>query len=100
MQVALTTSTSRTTLTVINTGPPIAPDQVSRLLQPFQRGTPDRTASPNGLGLGLSIIADIAQAHEASLHVLPRSEGGLTVTVTFPVDPTIRSQGGGHPTPN
>ena len=92
VQVTLATSTTEATLTVTNTGPPIAPDQVSRLLQPFQRGTPDRTASPNGLGLGLSIVADIAEAHGANLDVRSRPEGGLNITVSFPADPTLRSQ--------
>ena len=57
-------------------------------------GTPDarqaasaaaiRTASPHGLGLGLSIVAEIAQAHGANLDVEARPEGGLTVAVSFP----------------
>jgi signal transduction histidine kinase len=91
IQVTLTTNFTDVTLTVTNTGTVVAPDEVSRLLQPFQRGTPDRTASPSGLGLGLSIVADIAKAHEASLDVLPRSEGGLAIAVHFPRIPT-RSQ--------
>ncbi len=99
VQVTLAASTTEATLTVTNTGPPVAPDQVSRLLQPFQRGTPDRTATPNGLGLGLSIVADIAGAHGTSLGVLPRPEGGLTITVALPADPTIRSQDGRQTTP-
>jgi signal transduction histidine kinase len=91
VEVKLAASTTQATLTVTNTGPPIPPDHVSRLLQPFQRAAPDRTANPNGLGLGLSIVTEIVQAHGASLEVRPRTEGGLTVTVSFPVDPTIRS---------
>jgi signal transduction histidine kinase len=91
VQVTLTACTSEATLTLSNTGPPVAPDQVSRLLQPFQRGTADRTASPNGLGLGLSIVAQIAEAHGADLDVRPRSEGGLTITIRFPAlsEPTV-----------
>ena len=65
VEVKLAASTTEATLTVTNTGPPVPPDQVSRLLEPFQRAAPDRTASPNGLGLGLSIVADIAEAHGA-----------------------------------
>jgi signal transduction histidine kinase len=76
---------------VTNTGPPVPPDQVSRLLEPFQRAVPDRTASPNGLGLGLSIVADIAEAHGAGLQVRPRPEGGLTVVVSFPAYPPFPS---------
>ena len=84
IEVKLTTGTTEATLTVTNTGPPVPPDQVSRLLEPFQRATPDRPASPNGLGLGLSIVADIATAHGAGLEIHPRPEGGLSVAVNLP----------------
>jgi signal transduction histidine kinase len=87
VDVKLAAGATEATLTVANTGPPVPPDQVSRLLEPFQRATPDRTASPNGLGLGLSIVADVAEAHGASLEVRPRREGGLTVAVIFPLCP-------------
>jgi signal transduction histidine kinase len=87
VQVTLAASSTEATLIVTNTGSPVAPDQVSRLLQPFQRGTQDRTANPNGLGLGLSIVADIAAAHGASLEIVPRPKGGLTITVSFPQTP-------------
>ena len=95
VEVELAATATKTTLTVTNTGPPVPPDQVSRLLEPFQRAAPDRAASPNGLGLGLSIVADIAKAHGASLAVHPRPEGGLTVAVSFPADPAVRTQGVG-----
>jgi signal transduction histidine kinase len=85
--VTLAASTTEATLTITNTGPLVAPDQVSRLLQPFQRDIPDRTATPHGLGLGLSIVAEIAEAHGASLDVRTRPEGGLTVKVSFPARP-------------
>ncbi len=84
VEVKLAGSTTEATLTVSNTGPPVPPNHVSRLLEPFQRATSDRAASPNGLGLGLSIVADIATAHGAGLDVRPRPEGGLTVAVNFP----------------
>ena len=91
VEVELTATAAETTLTVTNTGPPVPPDQVSRLLEPFQRAAPDRAASPNGLGLGLSIVADIAEAHGAGLAVRPRPEGGLTAVVSFPAEPALRT---------
>ena len=94
VEVRLTAAATATTLTVTNTGPPVPPDQVSRLLEPFQRAATDRAASPNGLGLGLSIVADIAEAHGASLTVHPRPEGGLTVAVSFPEKHGIDTGGG------
>jgi signal transduction histidine kinase len=84
VEVKLAASTTEATLTVTNTGPAVAPDQVSRLLEPFQRAAPDRTPGLDGLGLGLSIVADIAESHGAALEVHPQPEGGLTVAVSFP----------------
>jgi signal transduction histidine kinase len=71
-------------LMVANTGPQVPADEVQRLLQPFQRLRPDRVGHDDGLGLGLSIVAAVAAAHNATLDVQPRVEGGLEVEVRFP----------------
>ena len=92
LEVTLAASTTAATLTVSNTGPSVPPDEVSRLLEPFQRAAPDRTANPSGLGLGLSIVADIAEAHGTSLDIRPRPGGGLTVAVSFPAESAVRTQ--------
>ena len=81
-------SGGRATLTVANTGPVVPEEEVDRLLQPFQRLSPDRTSHRDGLGLGLSIVAAIAGAHGAVLAVRARPEGGLEVEVDFPARAT------------
>jgi signal transduction histidine kinase len=73
----------RTTLRVANSGPPIPPERVLDLLQPFRRLDDRRPADGRGLGLGLSIVKAIADAHGAGLSVVSRPEGGLEVTVAF-----------------
>jgi len=78
----------RATLSVVNTGPVVPEAEVTRLLQPFQRLAPDRTGHRDGLGLGLSIVAAIADAHDAQLTVRARPEGGLEVEVDFPARAT------------
>lgn len=75
-------------LTVVNTGPPVAQENIDRLFQPFQRLDGDRTAHPDGHGLGLSIVQAIAAAHGAGLKVRLRPEGGLAVHVHFPTKET------------
>ncbi len=72
-------------LRISNTGAQVPPDQVQRLLQPFQRLAPDRVGPRAGLGLGLSIVAAIAEAHAATLDIRPAPGGGLSVAVRFPV---------------
>ena len=85
-RVAVTTATrdSRAVLSVANTGPTVSATAMGRLFQPFQRLGTDRTNRGEGLGLGLSIVQAIADAHSASIVARPQPEGGLLVEVTFP----------------
>jgi signal transduction histidine kinase len=87
IQVTTRTRDNHATLTVANTGPPVPAGQAGRLLEPFHRL--DGRASPghDGLGLGLSIVAAITDAHDATLSVQPRPAGGLAVEVAFPCPP-------------
>jgi signal transduction histidine kinase len=71
-------------LAVANSGPTIPPEEVPRLLQPFQRLHGTRTNHAGGNGLGLAIVGAIAAAHRATLTAQPRPGGGLTVEVAFP----------------
>jgi signal transduction histidine kinase len=72
-------------LTVANSGPTIAPEEVASLMRPFQRLGTDRTRHDGGHGLGLSIVDAIATAHGAELAVHAQPAGGLRVEVRFGV---------------
>jgi signal transduction histidine kinase len=69
-------------LTVANTGPVVHPTDVDRIFQPFQRL--DGRRSHDGFGLGLAIVASIAEIHGGSAAATPRDDGGMSVTVTIP----------------
>jgi two-component system, OmpR family, sensor histidine kinase VanS len=71
-------------LTVENTGEKLAPQLVSTLDEPFQRGTDRIRADHAGVGLGLAIVKSITQAHDGILTLTPRAAGGLRVTVQLP----------------
>jgi signal transduction histidine kinase len=71
-------------IAVSNTGPVIPHDAVDQLFEPFKRLGTDRTSHEEGLGLGLSIVQAIADAHQASVHAHALPAGGLCVEVTFP----------------
>ena len=75
------------TLTVENTGDTLSAQQVSTLTEPFQRGTQRIRTDHAGVGLGLAIVKSITQAHEGTLTLTPRPEGGLRVTVQLPAAP-------------
>ncbi|MFC7304344.1 sensor histidine kinase [Streptomyces monticola] len=81
------TTAGRPVLQVTNSGPDIPDERVGTLFQPFQRFEA-RTGTPEGHGLGLSIVAAVAEAHGAPVTARPGPEGGLDITVTFaPEDP-------------
>jgi two-component system sensor histidine kinase VanS len=74
-------------LTVENTGEKLAPQLVSTLTEPFQRGVERMRGDHAGVGLGLAIVKSITQAHDGTLTLTPRAAGGLCVTVQLPVAP-------------
>jgi two-component system, OmpR family, sensor histidine kinase VanS len=71
-------------LTVENTGERVAPHVVPTLAEPFQRGSERVRDDHSGVGLGLAIVRSITTAHEGTLTLVPRPEGGLKVTVELP----------------
>jgi two-component system, OmpR family, sensor histidine kinase VanS len=87
--VWVTTSahTRTVVLTVQNTGETLAPEVISTLVEPFQRGTERIRTDHSGVGLGLAIVKSITQAHNGILTLTPRPAGGLCVTVQLPEAP-------------
>jgi len=84
--VEITTGTDdrRAFVSIANSGPAVPPEEVDRLFEPFERLGAARTRHNNGHGLGLSIVQAIAKAHGADVNAHARTEGGLTITVSFP----------------
>lgn len=75
-------------LRVENTGPPLPPDLVATLTEPFRRATERvRTDGHAGAGLGLAIVRSIVHAHAGTLDLVPAGGGGLVVTVRLPGPP-------------
>jgi two-component system, OmpR family, sensor histidine kinase VanS len=74
-------------LTVENTGETLAPELVSTLAEPFQRGTKRVRTNHAGVGLGLAIVKSITQAHDGTLTLTARPAGGLRVMVQLPAAP-------------
>ena len=79
---------------VVNTGQVIAPQDVARLIRPFQRSCADRTGTSDGLGLGLSIVAAIAEAHGGWLRLNALPCGGLRVQAGLPAKGFHRPRSG------
>ena len=63
------------------TAPGIADADKSRVLQRFVRLRP---ADTTGSGLGMAIVRQIAEQHQAELSLLDAPGGGLTVRIEWP----------------
>jgi signal transduction histidine kinase len=85
--IAITTRTRNGVagLIVENGGQVLDQQQVAELCQPFRRLEADRIGTDEGSGLGLSIVAAIAEAHGGTLDLRARPGGGLRVCVDLPV---------------
>jgi signal transduction histidine kinase len=75
-------SDGRVVIEVANGGAVIPPDALARLTEPFQRL--DRHSTRIGSGLGLSIVRAVAEAHDGSLELVARPEGGLCARIALP----------------
>jgi signal transduction histidine kinase len=82
--VALDPDGQQARMVVESGGPILDQATVARLVEPFNRLGAERTGSENGHGLGLSIVAAVAAAHDGTLELHPRPQGGLRVQITLP----------------
>ncbi|WP_317452927.1 HAMP domain-containing sensor histidine kinase [Streptomyces sp. CBMA29] len=74
---------------VANTGPVVPEGTVASLTEPFVRGT-GRTGGQRHHGLGLAIVAAVAEVHDAALDIAANPGGGLTVTFALPARDVVR----------
>jgi signal transduction histidine kinase len=84
IRVTAATEAGRARLVVENGGQVLDQRQVDELSQPFRRLGADRIGTDRGSGLGLSIVAAIAEAHNGRLDLQARPGGGMRVCIDLP----------------
>jgi C4-dicarboxylate-specific signal transduction histidine kinase len=79
-------------VTVIDSGPGIAPEAARRLFEPFV------TTKPQGMGMGLAICRSIVQTHGGRLEVSANEPGGTVFAFTLAAEPAqySRTDGSGE----
>ena len=70
------------TLTIDDAGPGIAPESRQRVFERFYRLS---KTQGDGVGLGMSIVQSVVEAHRAIIQLLESPLGGLRVQVQFPL---------------
>ena len=90
VQVIVDEQPDTLTITVRDSGPGIAPELLTQVLEPFYRVESSRNSNGGGYGLGLSIAQTVATAHGGTLELRNRAEGGLDALVRLRYEPCSR----------
>jgi two-component system sensor histidine kinase KdpD len=86
VRVQVSVGASEVLVRVIDRGPGIAPGELERIFEPFQRGS--RTADRRGAGLGLAIARGFAEANGGRVWAESREGQGATFVLALPLVPT------------
>jgi signal transduction histidine kinase len=71
-------------ISVEDEGPGIPHKEITRVTEPYYRPDASRNADTGGVGLGLSIVKDIALMHGGELILANKPGGGLSATLVLP----------------
>lgn len=71
-------------LRVCDRGPGVPPEMRERIFEAFFR-LPGHAEQAGGVGLGLSLVRQIAQRHHGSVHCEPRDGGGSVFVLSLPI---------------
>lgn len=69
-------------VTVVDSGPGIAPENLERIFEKFERGEP--AAGARGIGLGLAIARNTVEAHKGKIWATSQSGKGSIFTFILP----------------
>jgi len=94
--LTVTADEDKVTITVVDTGAGIPPDQLPHIFDKFYQADNQAQAATKGTGLGLAIAREIVEAHGGQIATQSKVGEGTTFTVTLPIDPK-RSQRHGEP---
>jgi PAS domain S-box-containing protein len=86
VEVSARRTASRVQVSVTDSGEGIDPQFLPHIFEPFRQAESPQTRVHGGLGLGLSIVRYIAEAHGGTVSASSEGRGkGATFTVTLPV---------------
>ncbi len=82
VRISVREQDDRTILTVSDSGPGIAPEELAQVKQRFFRGT--NSAGTPGAGIGLYLADQILDAHGGALEIHSEKDRGTTVALSLP----------------
>lgn len=85
IEVSLKASGEQCEVCVFDRGPGIPAAEAERIFEAFYRPPSHDEGRHGGVGLGLFLVRQIAEAHGGKAKYTPREEGGSCFTVTLPI---------------
>ena len=85
MRVCVTQEPEKLRIRVSDTGRGVPEEYQRSIFQPFFRVDKSRSREYGGVGLGLSLVWEIADLHGGSVWVEESSENGTVIAVELPV---------------
>jgi two-component system, OmpR family, sensor kinase len=90
VHVRLATSNGRAVVEVEDSGPGLSPKDEERIFERFYRADESRSRASGGVGLGLAIVAAVAEAHCGSVTARSEPARGAAFAITLPLATTVR----------
>jgi len=72
-------------LSVIDTGPGIAPEDQQRIFKPFEKTNTQREDGRGGAGLGLTLVQNIVALHGGTLELKSSLGEGTAISLLLPL---------------
>ncbi len=88
IEISLATTEARATVVIRDHGPGLPPGDPNAVFERFWRDSESRGRDDGGAGLGLAIVAAIANAHGGTVEATNAPTGGASFTVRLPLRST------------
>src|SRR5215471_783637 len=89
IEVRLENGADQAIVRVLDHGPGVAPEELTRIFEPFYRTDKSRDHAQDGQGIGLAITSRVMELHAGSVEARNRSGGGLEVILKLPVNKKV-----------
>ncbi|HLZ31278.1 MAG TPA: HAMP domain-containing sensor histidine kinase [Chloroflexota bacterium] len=91
IDVTVTARDGAVRVSVADRGPGVSTDQIDRLFQPYYRAPATADTVKDGVGLGLSIVKSIVEAHGGEVGIESRRGGGARFWFSIPTVERVAS---------
>ena len=85
VHVRVVSNGANASLEVEDSGPGMSKEELEQVFERFHRGDPSRSRASGGVGLGLSIVSAVAEAHGGTASARATAGTGSTFIVTLPL---------------